>query len=157
MEITTNLKKIYETDYIEWIEQTIKILKSRQLEQIDYENLIEELEDLAKREKRRLRSLLEQIIRYLLFCQYWDLERVTNSSHWQAEIVSFRNQLNEDLTTNLRQYLEVNLFLIYGNALDYVKAKTNLNTLPDICPYSLDQLMDKNWLPEWENKKIENL
>lgn len=152
MEITTKLKKLYETDHIEWIEQTIKILKSRQLEQIDYENLIEELEDLAKREKRRLRSLLEQIIRHLLLYQYWDLERVTNSSHWQAEIVSFRNQLNEDLTTNLRQYLEVNLFLIYGNALDYVKAKTNLNTLPDICPYSLDQLMDKNWLPEWENK-----
>ncbi|MDZ8185151.1 MAG: DUF29 family protein [Nostoc sp. ChiSLP02] len=37
----------------------MKCLKARQLEEIDYENLIEELEDLAKNEKRRVRSLLE--------------------------------------------------------------------------------------------------
>jgi hypothetical protein len=147
MKVTTDLKKLYDTNYIEWLEQTIELLKNRQMEQIDYENLIEEIEDLAKREKRRLRSLLEQIIRHLLLYQYWKLERQQNSSHWKAEIISFRNQLNEDLTTNLRQYLEENLSLTYSNALDYIKTKTKLNTLPDICPYSLDQLIDKNWLP----------
>lgn len=151
MEVITDLKKLYETDYLRWLEQTIELLKNSQLEQIDYDNLIEELEDLAKREKRRLKSLLEQIIRHLLLYQYWDLERENNSSHWQAEIVSFRNQLNEDLTTNLRQYLEENLSLIYSNALDYVKAKTKLKNLPEICPYNSGQLLDKNWLPTLGN------
>ncbi|MHC5938470.1 DUF29 family protein [Nostoc sp.] len=32
-------------------------LCNRQLAEVDYENLIEELEDLAKNEKRRVRSL----------------------------------------------------------------------------------------------------
>jgi hypothetical protein len=141
------IKKLYESNYLQWLEKTIKLLKSRQLEAIDYDNLIEELEDLGKSEKRRVRNLLEQIIRHLLLYQYWELERQQNASHWKAEILSFRNQINEDLTTNLHDHLADNLVLIYSNALGYVKTQTNLNNLPALCPYSLEQLLDRNWLP----------
>ena len=58
-----DIKTLYEFNYLQWLEETIKCLKNRQLADVDYENLIEELEDLAKNEKRRIRSLLEQIIR----------------------------------------------------------------------------------------------
>jgi len=141
------LKTLYESNYLQWLEETIKCLKARQLAEVDYENLIEELEDLAKNEKRRVRSLLEQIIRYLLLYQYWDLEKPRNANHWAAEIISFRNQLNEDLSANLRKYLEDDFNRIYSNALDYVKAKTQLTNLPELCPYTLEQILDKNWLP----------
>jgi len=141
------LKTLYESNYLQWLEETIKCLKARQLAEVDYENLIEELEDLAKNEKRRVRSLLEQIIRYLLLYQYWDLEKPRNANHWAAEIISFRNQLNEDLSANLRKYLEDDFNRIYSNALDYVKAKTQLTNLPELCPYTLEQILDKSWLP----------
>ncbi|BAZ32471.1 hypothetical protein NIES4074_49770 [Cylindrospermum sp. NIES-4074] len=142
-----DIKSLYESNYLQWLEETIKCLKNRQLADIDYENLIEELEDLAKNEKRRVRSLLEQIIRHLLLYQYWDLEKPRNANHWAAEITSFRNQLNEDLTANLHNHLDENFSIIYSHALDYVKAKTMLNNLPEVCPYSLEQILDKNWLP----------
>jgi replication fork clamp-binding protein CrfC len=142
-----DIKTLYESNYLQWLEETIKCLKNRQLADVDYENLIEELEDLAKKEKRRVRSLLEQIIRHLLLSQYWDLEKPRNANHWAAEIISFRNQLNEDLSVNLRNHLEDNFSIIYSNALDYVKAKTNLTNLPELCPYTLEQILDKNWLP----------
>ncbi len=142
-----DLKTLYESNYLQWLEETIKCLKNRQLADVDYENLIEELEDLAKNEKRRVRSLLEQIIRHLLLYQYWDLEKPRNANHWAAEIISFRNQLNEDLSANLRNNLEENFSIIYANALDYVKAKTKLTNLPELCPYTLDKILDKNWLP----------
>ncbi|MFM2063482.1 MAG: hypothetical protein RLZZ507_3152 [Cyanobacteriota bacterium] len=142
-----DIKQLYECNYLEWLEETIKCLQSQQLSDIDYENLIAELEELAKNEKRRVRSLLEQIIRHLLLYQYWDLEKSRNANHWAAEIISFRNQINEDLTANLRNHLDENFSLIYSNALDYVKAKTNLTTLPELCPYTLVQVLDKNWLP----------
>ncbi|MGV0102777.1 DUF29 domain-containing protein [Nostoc sp. DSM 114160] len=86
-----DIKTLYESNYLQWLEETIKCLKNRQLADIDYESLIEELEDLAKNEKRRVKSLLEQIIRHLLLYQYWDLEKPININHWTAEIVSFRN------------------------------------------------------------------
>ncbi len=142
-----DIKTLYESNYLQWLEETIKCLKNRQLADVDYENLIEELEDLAKNEKRRVRSLLEQIIRYLLLYQYWDLEKLTNANHWAAEIINFRNQLNEDLSANLRKHLEDNFSLIYSDALDYVKAKTNLTNFPELCPYTLEQILNKNWLP----------
>ncbi|MEH1786116.1 DUF29 domain-containing protein [Nostoc sp.] len=142
-----DIKTLYESNYLQWLEETIKCLKNRQLAEVDYGNLIEELEDLTKNEKRRIRSLLEQIIRHLLLYQYWDLEKPRNANHWAAEIISFRNQINEDLTANLRNHLEENLNIIYSNALDYVKAKTQLTNLPELCPYTLEQILDKNWLP----------
>lgn len=52
-----DVKTLYESNYLQWLEETITCLKARQLADIDYENLIEELEDLAKNEKRRVRSL----------------------------------------------------------------------------------------------------
>ncbi|MEH2045520.1 DUF29 family protein [Nostoc sp.] len=70
-----------------------------------------------------------------------------NANHSTAEIISFRNQVNEDLSANLRNYLEENFSIIYSNGLDYVKAKTNLTNLPELCPYTLEQILDKNWLP----------
>ena len=66
MKTAIEINKLYESNYSQWLEETIKSLKSRQLGDIDYDNLIEELEELAKTEKRRVRSLLEQIIRHLL-------------------------------------------------------------------------------------------
>ncbi len=147
MKTAIEINKLYESNYSQWLEETIKSLKSRQLGDIDYDNLIEELEELAKTEKRRVRSLLEQIIRHLLLYQNWYIEKPRNDNHWAAEIISFRNQINEELTTNLRNHLAENINLIYSNALDYVKTKTELTNLPKICPYTLDQILDKNWLP----------
>jgi hypothetical protein len=142
-----DIKTLYESNHLQWLEETIKCLKNRQLADIDYENLIQELEDLAKNEKRRVRSFLEQIIRHLLFYQYWDLEKPRTANHWATEIISFRNQINEYLSTNLRKHLENNFSIIYSNVLDYVKTKTKLTNLPELCPYTLEQILDKNWLP----------
>ena len=65
----TQLKNLYEIDEHLWLEQTIKILKEKRLDNLDLENLIEELENLSKKEKNRVSSFLEQIIRHLLLLQ----------------------------------------------------------------------------------------
>lgn len=146
-----NLKQLYETDRDRWLEETIRLLNNRQLEQIDFENLIEELEDLGNEQKRAVESLLEQVIRHLLLYQYWQAQFAENANHWEAEIIGFRSQLRRRLTTNLRQHLAKELNSIYRDALRFVKAKTKLNLLPSECPYSLDNLLDEDWLPKQNN------
>ena len=101
----SDLAQLYETDPTLWLEKTIECLKSDRLDQLDIEHLIEELEDLGKRDKNQAASLLEQIIRHLLLLQYWSAEHDNNASHWEAEIDGFRTQLRRHLTTTLRQYL----------------------------------------------------
>ncbi|MBN3899156.1 MAG: DUF29 domain-containing protein [Nostoc sp. NOS(2021)] len=145
-----SLKELYEIDDHLWLEETIKLLKANHLEELDLENLIEELENLGRRDKAKVASLLEQIIRHFLLLQYWTEEYQYNSGHWKAEIRSFRNQLKRNLTTNLYQYLENELASIYDDALGYVVEKTQgkLDNLPQYCTYTLEQLLDINYLPE---------
>ncbi|MDF5706206.1 MAG: DUF29 domain-containing protein [Nostoc sp. S4] len=145
-----SLKELYEIDEHLWLEETIKLLKANHLEELDLENLIEELENLSRRDKARVVSLLEQIIRHLLLLQYWIEESLYNSGHCKAEIRSFRNQLKRNLTTNLYKFLEKELASIYEDALGYVIEKTEgkLNNLPQSCTYILEDLLDINYLPE---------
>ena len=143
-----DLKQLYDIDDDEWLEQTINLLKNHQFQQLDLDNLIEELEDLGREKKNAVASLLEQIIRHLLLLQYWTTEAEYNAVHWQEEIYNFRTQLRRTITTNLRKYLEDELTSIYQDALGFVKIKTtNLVTFPTECPYSLEQLLDRSWLP----------
>lgn len=145
----TDLKTLYEIDEAQWLESTIELLKKGQFNALDLENLIEELEDLGKEKKNAVVTLLEQVIRHLLLLQYWSDESEYNAVHWQGEIYSFRVQLRRKLTTNLRNYLEVELNSIYQDALGFVKIKTqNSVSFPQECPYSLDQLLDIEWLPD---------
>jgi hypothetical protein len=84
----------------------------------------------------------------LLLLQYWTTEAEYNAVHWQETIYTFRTQLGRKMTTNLRDYLEKELNSIYQDALGFVKIKTtNSVTFPTECPYSLEQLLDRSWLP----------
>lgn len=144
-----DLKTLYETDDLEWLESTIKLLKNRQFNALDLDNLIEELEDLGGEKRNTVVSLLNQIIRHLLLLEYWKNEAERNTNHWRSEIYSFRDQLDQRLTTNLRKYLQEHLHFIYKRALGFVKEKTgNSANFPTECPYTLDQLLDLNWFPE---------
>ncbi len=103
---------------------------------------------LGKEKKNAVASLLEQVIRHLLLLQYWTKETEYNTINWQEEIYNFRTQLRRKMTANLRNYLEEELNYIYEDALGFVKIKTaNTVIFPSQCPYSLEQLLDRDWLP----------
>ncbi|NEQ36237.1 MAG: DUF29 domain-containing protein [Okeania sp. SIO3I5] len=143
----TDLKLLYEVDYFLWLEETIKLLNNRQLENLDYENLIEELEALGRSEKSAVESFVILIIQHLLLYQYWEEEIANNSRHWHGEILTFRTQLELKITTNLRNHLAERLNYLYGKARKIAQAKSRLQ-LPEINPYSLEQVLDEDWLPE---------
>jgi aspartyl/asparaginyl-tRNA synthetase len=151
MTVILDLKTLYEIDDSLWLEETIELLKAKNFEALDLENLIEELEDLGNEKKFRVASFLQQIIRHCLLLQFWTREREYNQAHWRSEIINFKDELNTYLTTNLRNYLEHNLATIYEKALRYLRQKTdNKVNFPDTCPYSLEELLDPNWLPPYK-------
>jgi hypothetical protein len=151
MTVIPDLKTLYEIDDSLWLEEIIELLKAKRFDALDLDNLIEELEDLGNEKKFRVASLLEQIIRHCLLLQFWTRERDYNQDHWELEIVNFQIQLKRGLTTNLRNYLQNELTSIYEDALFFVRKKTkNKVIFPDTCPYSLEELLDPNWLPPYE-------
>jgi len=132
------LEQLYEREYDRWLSETIELLKNRQLDQLDYEHLI--------------KSLILSIIIQLLLYQFWTTEREINSNHWAAEIITFRVQLEDKLTTDLSKFLELELDNIYENARLIAEKKTGLKNLPIICPYSLTQILEKQWFPDTDNQ-----
>ena len=149
----TNFKKLYDLDSYLWIEKTIEVLKTQNLNDLDTENLIEELESLGRRDFNKVRSLLRQIMIHLLLLEYWSEEYDRNHRHWRGEIVAFRDDLQENLTTTLKNKLIQEIGQIYSVDLNVVTNKTGLfeGNIPLDCPYSFQQLLDKNWYPRHED------
>jgi Domain of unknown function DUF29 len=70
------------------------------MSEIDWENLLEEIEDLADSQKRFLESQLERLIEHILKLQYWEEERDSNYRHWQSKVVGFRCRIKRLLRQN---------------------------------------------------------
>jgi hypothetical protein len=146
MTVSTDFKQLYATDDNLWLLETIELLKQKRLDELDLDNLIEELESMGRRDVNKAKSLLRQIIIHLLLLQYWQLEVGRNYHHWRGEIKTFRYDLNNHLTTNLKNKLQENLVDIYHSAVDFVKEKTGFTIdFPKQCPYTIEELLDENY------------
>ncbi|BAQ65968.1 DUF29 domain-containing protein [Geminocystis sp. NIES-3709] len=143
-----NLKDLYNEDYLAWYEVTLEQIKRKNITDLDLDSLKEVLENLVRDIKRSGESYLKQIIIHLLLIEYWDSEKI-NHRHWAAEITNFRDELETDMTNNLRKHLEKERENIYKKSVKYVLIKTGLNKkiFPNQCPYTLVQLLDDNWFP----------
>ncbi|MFM6308207.1 MAG: DUF29 domain-containing protein [Dolichospermum sp.] len=139
---------MYERDYLLWLEENMRLLSDRQLQEIDYDHLIEELESLGRSEKRTIESLMKQLLIHLLLYQYWATEFQRNANHWSLEILTFRDQLNEELAAKtIYNYLVDNLDKIYQSAMKLAAQKSQLS-LPQQCPYTWQEILNENWLPQ---------
>lgn len=75
---------LYETDINEWVEQQVKLIKQKQYDQVDWENIIEEIEDLSKRERDKFLSAIRLIIHHLL---KWEYQPEKRSQSWLTTIL----------------------------------------------------------------------
>jgi len=147
-------KSLYDTDYHLWVIETVNQLERREFNILDLENLIEELSDLSRREKRKLESLLTRLFEHLLKLKYWQSERVQNQYHWQAEILNFRKQIQKELKSSpsLKPYLLEIFAECYQDSREIVSTRSQilLEIFPSEAIANLDQILDENWLPAYE-------
>lgn len=151
-ELTTQPKSLYETDYHLWVLETVKQLESRDLAALDWENLIEEVSDLSRRDRKKLRSLLKRLLEHLLKLQYWQSELPYNQNHWKGEVRNFRQLIKYELedSPSLKSYLEEVFIPTYQDALRVVSDKSGLviHDFPKLPIATLEQVLDEEWFPE---------
>jgi hypothetical protein len=95
--LNTVSKTLYDVDYNLWVLETVKKLKNREFNALDLDNLIEEVSDLSRRDKKKLKSLLRNLFEHLLKLTYWQAEIPYNKLHWKREIRNFRKQIKDEL------------------------------------------------------------
>lgn len=66
----SNLQQLYEEDYTLWLDATVEKLRSSNYNEVDWNNLIEEIEDIERREGQSLESNLVVVLLHLLKWQF---------------------------------------------------------------------------------------
>ena len=61
---------LYERDYYTWIQEQVRALREHRVEDLDWPNLAEEIEDLGKSEKRALKTRITKLLEHLLKMAY---------------------------------------------------------------------------------------
>jgi hypothetical protein len=150
-ELKQNTKALYDRDYHLWILETVRSLQQRDMESLDWENLIEEVADLGRRDKKRLKSLLRNLVEHVLKLAYWQVERERNCAHWKAEITNFRKQILDELedSPSLKRYLEDIYQDCYqdGREIAALRSQSPLSIFPEKPLVSLHQILDETWFP----------
>jgi hypothetical protein len=150
-QIKTTLKKLYEQDYNQWVELTVRQIQEKKFEGVDWENSIEEVADLSKREISKLKSLLTRLWEHLLKLGYWQSEREYNQGHWKGEIRNLRKQIEDILKTSpsLKPYLLDIWEECYHDAREILSDRSQLpiESFPLKPIGTIEQVLDENWLP----------
>ncbi|GCL60813.1 DUF29 domain-containing protein [Microcystis aeruginosa] len=145
----TKLSQLYETDFNLWLEQTVNHLKKGNLQALDLDNLIEEISDMGRNNRREVFSRLKVLLIHLLKWQYQP-EKRTNS--WINTIDDQREQLELILrdSPSLKPYLADIFAECYQKAVRGMVNETNLpkETFLVDCPFSQEQVLNWDYLPE---------
>jgi hypothetical protein len=64
------MPSLYETDFSRWVDKTAKLLAEKRFSELDLDELIEEVQDLAGRHRDAYESRLQVIIEHLLKLTY---------------------------------------------------------------------------------------
>jgi Domain of unknown function DUF29 len=139
---------LYTADYVRWIETNLEHLKAKEFSLVDWENLVEEIEDMSNRERRSLESNLVIVLLHLL---KWHYQPNLRSGSWKGSLVEHRRRIRKALkgSPSLMPYLRECFGEAYADAVEQAIAETNLlDVFPPQCSYSLEQVLDAGFLPE---------
>ncbi len=141
---------LYEEDFPLWAERQASLLRARRFGELDLDNLIEEVEDLSRRERDAVESLVETLLEHFLKLAFSPAQRPRPG--WLVTVDKQRAKLARKLTTTLRHHLEAELPALYARLRRPVtrllaKDRVPSDALPLDCPYALDQILDPDWYP----------
>lgn len=142
---------LYETDFHAWTQEQAELLRQGQLSHLDREHVAEEIESLGQQQRQELENRFGVLVGHLL---KWQFQPNYQSKSWRATIREQRRKIQRLIQQNpsLKPYLPEAIAEGYESGLAIVIRETPLDyeDLPDICPYTAEQTLDNNFLPDSE-------
>jgi hypothetical protein len=138
---------MYDTDILTWSERQSELLRrvaagERINDQVDWRNVIEEIESVGRSELHAVESHLVRALLHDLKVKAWPLSR--DVPHWRAEARGQRAEALAWFTPSMAQRIDVTK--LYRRALHYLpETMDDLAPLPvpETCPVTLDELLSE--------------
>lgn len=129
----------YDTDFPAWAGEQAALLRRRAHNEIDWDNIAEEIEDLGNEKINACKSLLVRTMSHRLKMMAWPQSR--DVVHWQAEANEFLAQARDRYAPSMRQKLD--LAGLYQRAIRATPVALDdvPLTAPIVCPWTLDELL----------------
>ena len=138
----------YDEDFVAWLEDQARHARRAETGDLDLENIAEELEGMARSDRREIRDRLTVLLLHLL--KYTAQPR-RRSSGWRATIGEQRLQIASVIedSPSLRSYPAEVLGRCYADARIRAVLETRLpaTAFPEDCPFGIEDLLDPVWLP----------
>lgn len=139
---------LYDTDFYAWSQTQAALLRDEEFEQVDWENIIEEIDSLGKSQRSELTSRLTILLMHLLKWRYQPAKR---GHSWRVTIGNQRDDLADLLAENPSLAAQINSFILtsYPKAVKRAVRETRLPhaTFPANCPWTAAQIMDEEFWP----------
>jgi hypothetical protein len=131
----------YEDDFVAWLEDQARHARCGEIDALDLENIAEELEGMARSDRREIRNRLEVLLMHLLKCKVRSEKRATS---WLGTIFEQRGhitQLIED-SRSLRSFPAEILDRAYPEARRKAALQMRLReaAFPETCPFAIDDI-----------------
>jgi len=147
--MSTATARLYETDFYGWIQHQAGVLRAGNFASLDLDNLIEEIEDMGKRQKQELRSRLSVLFAHLL---KWQYQPKLQSNSWAStiKVQRFEIRVHIDDNPSLKHYLDETITKAWQGAVIMAETETGLlaSTFPERCPWTFEQAMSPDFWPE---------
>ncbi len=144
-----SVKTLYNQDFCLWVDAIANLLKTRQLDQLDYDNLIEEIESMGSSQRQALASNLRILLLHLL---KWKYQPNRRTKSWVSSIIEHNTRLQDafDDSPSLKGYFEQILDKNYQKARKLAANETGLSieTFPLDNPFTKQDILNPDYLPE---------
>jgi Domain of unknown function DUF29 len=139
----------YEKDVVAWANEQARLIRTGQLELLDWEHIAEEIEDVGRSEQRELASRMALLLAHLLKWQYQPDRR---GASWRATIRTQRHLIAKRLnrTPSLRPMLTDPDWIeeMWADARQSASQETGIGfaIFPEICPWAMEMALSADFL-----------
>jgi hypothetical protein len=138
----------YEDDFVAWLEDQAGRARRGEVDGLDLENIAEELEGMARSDRREIRTRLTVLLVHLL---KYVAQPKRRSSSWLATIGEQRTQITTviDDSSSLRSFPAAVLEQCYAEARSRAALEARLpeSAFPEHCLFDLALVLRSGWLP----------
>jgi hypothetical protein len=148
---------LYREDFYAWTRDQAgalrRLAETRPNADVDWANLIEEVEDLGSDRRDAVKSQLRRVMEHCLKLGHSSARDPRRG--WFNSVDDARAKVSDKLTNSMRRELEPQLDQLYRQVLRRVRRDLEAYgeadaaaALPPSCPFTFDQLIDPDWYPE---------